>query len=116
MSRAEPNSGCTRQLPGSVEREATRCLCTTYPRRLRRCNDLYSVRPMFATGKRAERGVRVPGAPVQAALQPSLHRDERGVVVVEYVLVLLLVCAGAGGALVLLGIALARFFAAQEAW
>jgi hypothetical protein len=71
---------------------------------------------MFATGKRAERGVRALVEPVPCPVQPALHRDERGVVVVEYVLVLLLVCAGAGGALVLLGIALAKFFAAQEAW
>jgi hypothetical protein len=71
---------------------------------------------MFATGKWAERGVRVPAAAVPSAPRHSLHRDERGVVVVEYVLVLLLVCAGACGALVLLGIALAKFFAAQEAW
>jgi hypothetical protein len=71
---------------------------------------------MFATGKRAERGVHALVEPEQSAVRPSLHGDERGVVVVEYVLVLLLVCAGAGGALVLLGIALAKFFAAQEAW
>lgn len=84
----------------------------TIPRGLRSCNDLYSVRPMFATGKRAERGVPVPAATVLSAVR----RDERGVVVVEYVLVLLLVGSAAGAALVLLGIALTRFFAAQEAW
>lgn len=83
----------------------------TNPRGLRHCNDLYSVPPMFATGKRAERGGSLP-----AASAPSLRSDERGVVVVEYVMVLLLVCVAAGGALVLLGIALARFFGAQEAW
>lgn len=67
---------------------------------------------MFATGKRAERGEHLPAA----STPTSLRSAERGVVVVEYVMVLLLVCVGAGGALVLLGIALAKFFGAQEAW
>jgi hypothetical protein len=67
---------------------------------------------MFATGKRAERGGWAPAA----AMTSSLQQDERGVVVVEYVLVLLVVCGAAGSALVLLGLALAKFFAAQEAW
>ena len=92
-------------------RETRRCLCMTNLRGLRRCNDLYSVRAMFPPGKRAERG----GSALPAASAPrALRRDERGVVVVEYVMVLLLVCVAAGGALVLLGIALARFFAAQD--
>ena len=51
-----------------------------------------------------------------ASAPRALRRDERGVVVVEYVMVLMLVCVAEGGALVLLGIALARFFAAQDAW
>lgn len=90
----------------------------TNPRRLRGCDDLYSVPPMFATGKRAQYRGSSPAAssPCSWCSPCSLRADERGVVVVEYVLVLLLVCAAAGGALVLLGLALARFFAAQEAW
>ena len=67
---------------------------------------------MFPTGKRAERGVVAPAPLVQSALQ----QDERGVVVVEYVMVLLVVCGAAGSALVLLGLGLAKFYAAQEAW
>lgn len=67
---------------------------------------------MFATGKRAERGGLGPASLVQSSLQ----QDERGVVVVEYVMVLLVVCMAAGSALVLLGLGLAKFYGAQEAW
>ena len=67
---------------------------------------------MFATGKLAERGAIAP----TWALRSSRRRAQRGVVVVEYVMVLSLVCGIAGSAIVLLGLALARFFAAQEAW
>jgi Flp pilus assembly pilin Flp len=42
--------------------------------------------------------------------------DERGAVMVEYVVVLVLVVTGASAVLVLLGVAMARFYAAQQAW
>ena len=47
-------------------------------------------------------------------LRPFL--DSRGVVIVEYVVVLLLVSMLACGAILLLGMAMSKFYFSQEAW
>jgi hypothetical protein len=73
---------------------------------------LCSVPAMSPAGARAE-------APLhRASLAPwrSLARDVRGVVIVEYVVVLLLVSGLACGAIVLLGMAMSKFYMSQEAW
>ncbi|HEU4581465.1 MAG TPA: hypothetical protein VFS67_24575 [Polyangiaceae bacterium] len=83
--------------------------------------DLSSVQLMLA-GARAD---------IRAALAPRNHRgvdgggtplrrrassDVRGVVVVEYVVVLLLVSMFACGAILVLGMAMSKFFFSQQAW
>lgn len=88
--------------------------------------DLGSVRVMSA-GARAE----VRGASGGVSLLPRLFRaalssnalsshalssDVRGVVIVEYVVVLLLVSMLACGAILLLGMAISKFYFSQEAW
>lgn len=45
-----------------------------------------------------------------------LFSDVRGVVIVEYVVVLLLVSMFACGALLLLGMAMSKFYFSQQAW
>jgi hypothetical protein len=74
------------------------------------------------TGARAE---------VRSALDPRKHRgsnsggtpcrrrlssDVRGVVIVEYVVVLLLVSMLACSAILVLGMAMSKFFFSQQAW
>jgi len=74
--------------------------------------DLCSVRSMSAAGIRAE-------APLHGTSRVSwgaLASDLRGVVIVEYVVVLLLVSALACSAIVLLGMAMTKFYWSQEAW
>lgn len=46
----------------------------------------------------------------------ALSSDVRGVVIVEYVVVLLLVSMLACGAILLLGMAISKFYFSQEAW
>jgi hypothetical protein len=78
---------------------------------LRALPDLGSVRPMNAPGMLAEKAAfESPSAP------PRLANDVRGAVMVEYVVVLLLVSTVACAAIVVLGMAMARFYMAQEAW
>ncbi|MEO8183212.1 MAG: hypothetical protein ABI895_30640 [Deltaproteobacteria bacterium] len=64
---------------------------------------------MAATGTRAE-------APVHGPSRAPLASDARGVVIIEYVVVLLLVSGLACGAIVLLGMAMTKFYWSQEAW
>jgi hypothetical protein len=45
-----------------------------------------------------------------------LSSDARGVVIVEYVVVLLVVSMLACGAILVLGMAMSKFFFSQEAW
>jgi hypothetical protein len=49
-------------------------------------------------------------------LRRRLCSDVRGVVIVEYVVVLLLVSMFACGAILLLGMAMSKFFFSQQAW
>ena len=56
------------------------------------------------------------GGVLPARLSACLSADTRGVVIIEYVVVLLLVSGLACSAILLLGVAMARFFASQEAW
>jgi hypothetical protein len=58
-----------------------------------------------------------PAAVSPAAVSPAdLSSDARGVVIVEYVVVLLLVSMFACGAILLLGMAISKFYFSQEAW
>jgi len=66
---------------------------------------------MNALGVLAERA-----AIERPAASPALAQDVRGAVMLEYVVVLLLVSGVACAAIVLLGMAMARFYLAQEAW
>ena len=85
---------------------------TTGQRRLHLVADLCSVAAMSPAGARAEAPLpRAPRAPGRA-----LARDLRGVVIVEYVVVLLVVSGLACGAIVLLGMAMSKFYMSQEAW
>jgi Flp pilus assembly pilin Flp len=45
-----------------------------------------------------------------------LISDARGALMLEYVVILLLVAGGASAAIVMIGIAMAQYFAAQQAW
>lgn len=45
-----------------------------------------------------------------------VSRDARGVVIVEYVVVLLVVSMLACGAILVLGMAMSKFYFSQEAW
>ena len=45
-----------------------------------------------------------------------LITDARGALMLEYVVILLLVAGGACAAIVMIGIAMAQYFAAQQAW
>jgi hypothetical protein len=67
---------------------------------------------MTAAGARAEAPVHEPSGTSWCALRS----DARGVVIVEYVVVLLLVSALACSAIVLLGMAISKFYMSQEAW
>jgi len=49
-------------------------------------------------------------------LRLRLSSDSRGVVIVEYVVVLLLVSMFACGAIMVLGMAMSKFYFSQEAW
>jgi len=81
------------------------------------------------------RGVQVPCDPARGSVasahrrlsrrlkqgghQPVMKRliaDARGALMLEYVVILLLVAGGAGAAIVMIGIAMAKYFAAQQAW
>jgi Flp pilus assembly pilin Flp len=78
---------------------------------LRALPDLGSVRRMNAPGILAEKAAfESPSAP------PQLAKDVRGAIMVEYVVVLLLVSGVSCAAIVVLGMAMARFYMAQEAW
>jgi len=66
---------------------------------------------MKALGMQAEKTV-FKGA----SATPGLAKNVRGAVMLEYVVVLLLVSGLACTAIVILGMALARFYMAQEAW
>jgi len=79
--------------------------------RQRALPDLGSVRPMKALGTLAEKTVFT-----SASAPPGLAKDDRGAVMLEYVVVLLLVSGLACTAIVILGMAMARFYMAQEAW
>jgi Flp pilus assembly pilin Flp len=46
----------------------------------------------------------------------NLSTDARGAVMAEYVVLLVLVAGGASATIVVLGIAMAKYFAAQQAW
>ena len=45
-----------------------------------------------------------------------LITDARGALMLEYVVILLVVAGGACAAIVMIGIAMAKYFAAQQAW
>ena len=78
---------------------------------LRALADLGSVRRMNGPGMLAEKAtLESPSA------APGLARNVRGAVMLEYVVVLLLVSGLACTAIVILGMAMARFYMAQEAW
>lgn len=78
---------------------------------LRVLPDLGSVRRMKAPGIQAEKaGFESPSA------SPGLLKNVRGAVMLEYVVVLLLVSGLACTAIVVLGMAMVRFYMAQEAW
>jgi hypothetical protein len=86
-------------------------LTTTNAAALQRTADLCSVRRSMM---RAGRDVNIgEGAPSECT---SLVQGTRGAVMLEYVVVLLLVAGSACATIVLMGIAMARFFDAQEAW
>ena len=74
--------------------------------------DLGSVRRMSATGVRAG---KLP-CDLAARQGQALFTDVRGVVIIEYVVVLLLVSGLACGAIVVLGMAMSKFYFSQEAW
>ena len=78
---------------------------------LRALPGLGSVRRMKALGMQAEKTDFV-----SASAPPGLAQHVRGAVTLEYVVVLLLVSGLACAAILVLGIALARFYMAQEAW
>ena len=97
-----------------------RCVAAR-PRRLRLVADLSSVRVMFAGARADIRGAGDPrnwqgsdsgGIPARR----PLCSDLRGVVIVEYVVVLLLVSMFACGARLVLGMAMSKFFFSQQAW
>ena len=78
---------------------------------LRASPDLGSVRRMNALGVLAEKAtLESPSVP------RGLAKDVRGAIMLEYVVVLLLVSGVACAAIVLLGMAMARFYMSQEAW
>ena len=52
----------------------------------------------------------------ESPLRGRLSSDARGVVIVEYVVVLLLVSMLACGAILVLGMAMSKFYFSQEAW
>ena len=83
---------------------------------MRRVSDLGSVRGMFAGARAETRGPWDPRSWGGSPLRRGLARDVRGVVIVEYVVVLLLVSGLACGAIVLLGMAMRKFYFSQEAW
>jgi hypothetical protein len=85
---------------------------TTGQRPLHLLSDLCSVRCMSAAGTRAEAPVHEPFR----ASWRALSSDVRGVVIIEYVVVLLLVSGLACSAIVLLGMAMSKFYMSQEAW
>jgi len=78
---------------------------------LRAVPDLSSVCGMKALGTAAEKTVFE-----HASAPAGLARNVRGAVMLEYVVVLLLVSGLACVAIVILGMAMARFYMAQEAW
>jgi len=78
---------------------------------LRALPDLGSVRRMKALGMLARKTVIE-----SASAPPGLAKNVRGAVILEYVTVLLLVSGLACTAIVILGMAMARFYMAQEAW
>jgi hypothetical protein len=79
---------------------------------LRLLADLGSLRPMSLPGARAGKPPSAyKGRPIVA-----LSSDVRGVVIVEYVVVLLLVSALCCSAIVVLAMAMVKFYASQEAW
>jgi hypothetical protein len=78
---------------------------------LRALPDLGSVRRMKALGMLAEKTVLD-----RASAPTGLAQNVRGAVMLEYVVVLLLVSGLACSAIVVLGMAMTRFFMAQEAW
>ena len=78
---------------------------------LRTPPDLGSVRRMNALGILAEKATfESPSVP------RGLAQDVRGAIMLEYVVVLLMVSGVACAAIVLLGMAMARFYMSQEAW
>jgi hypothetical protein len=79
---------------------------------LRALADLGSLRPVSLPGARAGR----PACALTALPKLALRSDVRGVVIVEYVVVLLLVSALACSAIVVLAMAMVKFYASQEAW
>jgi hypothetical protein len=102
------------RIRGLADFEAARVVRwgTRGQRPLHLLSDLCSVPAMSPAGARAE-------APLHwASLAPwrALARDVRGVVIVEYVVVLLLVSGLACSAIVLLGMAISKFYMSQEAW
>jgi hypothetical protein len=78
---------------------------------LRALPDLGSVRRMNAPGILAEKA-----ACESPSAAPGLAKNVRGAVMLEYVVVLLLVSGLACTAIVVLGMAMVRFYMAQEAW
>jgi len=71
----------------------------------------------MSAGARAEaRGTREPRNDRGTPLCRRLSTDTRGVVIVEYVVVLLLVSMFACGAILLLGMAISKFYFSQQAW
>ena len=85
---------------------------------LRALPDLGSVRRMKALGMLARKTVieSASAPPGLAKAPPGLAKNVRGAVMLEYVTVLLLVSGLACTAIVILGMAMARFYMAQEAW
>jgi len=88
---------------------------------LRLVPDLSSVRVMSAGARADFRGMRAArnsrgSTSGESPLRGRLSSDARGVVIVEYVVVLLLVSMLACGAILLLGMAMSKFFFSQEAW
>jgi hypothetical protein len=71
----------------------------------------------MSAGARAEaRGASGGASLLRRLSSAALSSDARGVVIVEYVVVLLLVSMFACGAILLLGMAISKFYFSQEAW
>jgi Flp pilus assembly pilin Flp len=74
--------------------------------------------PKGATAANALHRLREAGtfAPKAGKGMKKLIADARGAVMAEYVVLLVLVAGGASATIVVIGMAMSRYFAAQQAW